>query len=73
MNCPKCGNRLRIVRTVSAGPAGKASEAVCDDCEARFTTVTMFLSPSGGRGRGAHATAGRLRRGEITVEVKNDD
>lgn len=72
MICEKCGGRLRITRTVSAGPAGKASEAVCDDCETRFTTVTMLLSPAEGRGNGAQAAASRLKRGEISLETRND-
>lgn len=68
MNCHTCGGKLRVVRTVTAGPAGKTQEAECSDCGGRFTCVVFVLRESKGYGNGAEATAKRLRDGQIGLK-----
>jgi hypothetical protein len=71
MRCQKCDQKLKIVRTVDAGPVGKTQEAVCGACGARFTAVTLLVSPLEGRGSGPQALASRLKRGELTLEAQD--
>ena len=67
MNCAKCGGRLRIVRTVTAGPAGRTQEAECKGCGGRFTCVTFVMRESDGYGNGAEAAAKLLREGQLSM------
>lgn len=69
MECHKCNMRLKVVRTISAGPAGRTQEADCPGCGGRYTCVTLVLSDSEGYGNGAEAVANRLRNGKISLET----
>ncbi len=69
MNCHKCNTRLKVVRTVTAGPCGRTQEADCPTCKVRYTCVTLILSDSEGYGNGAEAVAKRLRDGKISLET----
>lgn len=69
MECHKCNLRLKIVRTVTAGPAGRTQEAKCPGCNGRFTCVTLVLQEVDGYGNGAEAVAKRLRNGQISLET----
>jgi len=69
MNCHKCDVRLKIVRTVTAGTAGRTQEADCPSCGGRFTCVTLVLQEMNGYGNGAEAAAKRLKSGKIRLET----
>jgi len=69
MNCSFCQTRLRVTRTVSAGPVGRTQEAECPACKRSFTTVTLILSDSEGYGNGAAAVAKKVRNGKINLET----
>ena len=69
MNCAKCNTRLKVIRTISAGPAGRTQEAECPGCNGRFTCVTLVLQEVDGYGNGAEAVAKRLRNGKISLET----
>jgi hypothetical protein len=69
MQCHKCDVRLKVVRTVTAGPAGRTQEADCPKCGGRYTCVTLILSDSEGYGNGAAAVAKRVRNGQISLET----
>lgn len=69
MICHKCNARLKVVRTVTAGSAGRTQEAECPGCGGRFTCVTLVLQEVDGYGKGAEAVAKRLRDGKISLET----
>jgi len=69
VNCNKCNTRLKVVRTVTAGPCGRTQEAECPQCNRRVTCVTLILSDSEGYGNGAEAVAKRLKSGKISLET----
>ena len=69
MNCSKCNVRLKVTRTVTAGPVGRTQEAECPECRRTYTCVTLILSESEGYGNGAEAVAKRLKNGKISLET----
>lgn len=69
MNCTRCNARLKVVRTVTAGPCGRTQEAECSACKRTYTCVTLILSDSEGYGNGAEAAAKRLKAGKISLET----
>lgn len=71
MKCPRCENRLRIVRTVDASPAGKTQDAVCPSCEGRFTVVSLILLRQK-YGEGARGRASDLGRKGARIEWGKD-
>lgn len=69
MECHKCNVRLKVVRTVTAGTAGRTQEAECPSCSGRFTCVTFVMQEVKGYGNGAEAAAKRLKSGKIRLET----
>jgi hypothetical protein len=69
MDCNTCQERLKVVRTVTAGPCGRTQEAECPTCKRTYTCVTLILSDSEGYGNGAAAVAKRVRNGKISLET----
>lgn len=68
MKCPRCDHKLQIVRTVSAGQAGRTHEALCDVCGSKFTCVTLIVGEARGYGSGAEAFARLIQEGEWHLE-----
>lgn len=70
MECHKCKVKLRVTRTVTAGPAGRTQEAECSECGGKFTCVT-FVHPAQGYGTGAEAAAQKLKKGQLTLKTND--
>lgn len=63
MICTKCEKRLKILRTINAGPAGRTQDAVCSSCGGKYTVVSVVLEAKG-YGEGSRGRAKEiLRRG----------
>lgn len=61
---------LKTLRSYSAGEAGGTSEMECPSCKKRFTFVKLLLCEMDKHGKGAYATAQRIRRGELELKPK---
>lgn len=72
MECRKCGERLRTVRTFDVAGKGRTRELACS-CGARYTHVDLFFCEIKGRGTGAYAVAQRLRRGELPIATDDQE
>ena len=66
MICPSCEKvDLRVIRCISAGSAGRTTDAFCPSCKRKFTMVTYVVEQSGVNGkrrfgRGAYGMAKKL-------------
>lgn len=72
MRCPLCNEPTKVVRSLYAGPAGKALERRCPNGH-RWTFATQLVGQIKKRGDGVHAIAARLARGEDPVPKGDDD
>ena len=72
MDCPICNTPTRAVRSLHAGPAGKAVERKCANGH-RWTYATQLVGPIEKRGDGPHAIATKIAKGENPVPENDHD
>lgn len=68
MKC-KCGGRLRVLATFSAGPSAQARELKCDTCNLRGTSVTFLVRDREEEG-GAKKMVKKIKAGKVNYETR---
>lgn len=67
MECPRCGEKLKVSHTYKT-PVARTQRSECPGCLTVTASVIFIVSVNPDEGEGARALASRLNRGEA-IEV----